>query len=348
MNAPALHFDPRTIRASTAAEQLWARIEPVIRDFKLLAAAIDRDAIRTGEVSNDGVEQLAAGFAAIEHVVGIVLDPSGDASASDREAVGARVHAELLPLMLLSDNGERWYSKPRGYAGDYLSIARMYDDTPSGHGRIGAAIDRCFLDLAAVRAVQNRRGLLATEIRATIAGASGRAARVTSLACGPARELLDVYAELPDPSVLSATLVDMDLHALAHVADARDRGGLRRHMTLLADNLVYLATGRSKAAFAEQDLVYSIGLIDYFADDFVVKLLDFVHGVLRPGGRVILGNFHPRNPTRGVMDHVLDWKLVHRDEADMHRLFRASKFARECTRIVYEDQRVNLFAECVR
>jgi hypothetical protein len=30
------------------------------------------------------------------------------------------------------------------------------------------------------------------------------------------------------------------------------------------------------------------------------------------------------------------------------RLFRASKFARHCTRIVYEPQRINLFAECVR
>jgi SAM-dependent methyltransferase len=250
--------------------------------------------------------------------------------------------------MLLSENGERWYAKPRGYAGDYLSIARMYDDEARGHGRVGAAIDRCFLGLAAVRAVQNRRGLLAAEIRATLEACRGRSAQVASLACGPARELFDVYETLGDPSVLASTLVDVDLHALAHVADHRDRLGLRRQMTLCNDNLVHLATGRAKAPFADQDLVYSIGLIDYFSDAFVVKLIDCIHGVLRPGGRVILGNFHPRNGTRAVMDHVLDWKLIHRTEADMDRLYRASAFGRGCTRITYEPQRINLFAECVK
>lgn len=199
-----------------------------------------------------------------------------------------------------------------------------------------------------MRAVQNRRALLVAEIRSTVDATSGRPAQVTSLACGPARELFDVYETLPDPGALASTLVDIDLHALAHVADHRDRIKLERQMTLVHENLVYLATGRAKAPFCEQDLVYSIGLIDYFADDFVVKLLDFVHGTLRAGGRVVLGNFHPRNGTRAVMDHVLDWKLIHRTEDDMHRLFRASAFARTCTRIVYEDQGINLFAECVK
>ena len=60
---------------------------------------------------------------------------------------------------------------------------------------------------------------------------------------------------------------------------------------------------------------------DYFGDELAVTLLNWVHDRLRPGGRVILGNFHPRNPTRALMDHVLDWKLVHRDESDLNRLF---------------------------
>ena len=70
--------------------------------------------------------------------------------------------------------------------------------------------------------------------------------------------------------------------------------------------------------------------------------------MLRPGGKVILGNFHPRNPTKAMMDHVLDWKLTHRDEADMNRLFEESAFGRACTEIQYEPGRVNLFASCVK
>ncbi len=328
------------------AERIWARIEPTLRGFKQLVAAVDRNAIRSGAVAPEQIAELERAFAGIERLLHAELD-RGAHDPSTCATVGARVQAELLPLMLLGDNAERWYAKPRGYAGDYLSIDRMYDDVPRGHGRVGPAIDRCFLDLAAVRAVQNRRALVAAEITATVAASPGRA-RVTSLACGPARELFDVYAALPDPAKLASTLVDIDLHALAHVGDRRDRAGLKRHMSLVHENLVYLATGRARATFEEQDLVYSVGLVDYFEDAFVVKLLDFVYGTLRPGGRVVIGNFHPRNGSRAVMDHVLDWKLHHRTEEDMDRLFRESAFGRPCTLVVYEEQGINLFAECIR
>ena len=199
-----------------------------------------------------------------------------------------------------------------------------------------------------MQAVQNRRGLLVEEIRKTIETRAGDVTRVVSLACGPARELFDVYAELTDPAALRSTLIDIDAEALAMVEQRRDEQGLQNSMDLVQSNLVYLATGRQQLEVEDQDLVYSIGLIDYFNDKFVVALLNFAFGILRPGGRVILGNFHPRNPDKAFMDHVLDWKLIHRDEVAMDRLFEASAFARPCTNIRFEGQGVNLFAECVR
>ncbi len=119
-------------------------------------------------------------------------------------------------------------------------------------------------------------------------------------------------------------------------------------MNLVEANLIHVAVGRRELALPAQDLVYSIGLIDYVDDNLVVKLLDWIHRILRPGGRVVLGNFHPRNPTRAAMDHVLQWRLIHRDEADMHRLLRASAFGTQCSRIIYEPQQINLFAEGVK
>ena len=70
--------------------------------------------------------------------------------------------------------------------------------------------------------------------------------------------------------------------------------------------------------------------------------------MLAPGGRVILGNFHPNNVDKAFMDYVLDWKLIHRTEDDMNRLFAQSKFARPCTRFRFEQEGINLFAECVK
>jgi hypothetical protein len=48
------------------------------------------------------------------------------------------------------------------------------------------------------------------------------------------------------------------------------------------------------------------------------------------------------------MDHVLDWRLTHRDEAAMTQLFLASKFAKPCSRIFFEDEGIYLFAECAK
>jgi len=48
------------------------------------------------------------------------------------------------------------------------------------------------------------------------------------------------------------------------------------------------------------------------------------------------------------MDHVLEWVLIHRTEADMNRLFQQSPFGKPCTRIQFETLGINLFAECTR
>lgn len=267
----------------------------------------------------------------------------------DVPALAARVQAAIVPLMRRSENGWRWYEKPRGYAGDFATIARMYDDEARGATEVDRVLDRCFLDFPAVFAVQNRRALVAAEIRAAIRGCTDRgAARVTSLACGPARELFDVYGCLDDERVLDATLIDFDREALAYCGAERTARDLDDRIDLVEANLIHVAVGRSALALAPQDLVYSIGLIDYFDDNLVVKLLDWIHSILRPGGRVVLGNFHPCNPTRAAMDHVLEWRLIHRDETDMHRLMRASAFGTQCTRITYEPQRINLFAEGIK
>jgi hypothetical protein len=63
---------------------------------------------------------------------------------------------------------------------------------------------------------------LSSEIRATVEARSDRSAAITSLACGPAQELFDVYDSLPQPGVLKSTLIDIDFQALAHVAERRD------------------------------------------------------------------------------------------------------------------------------
>ena len=334
----------RTAPDPTGSER-HKNITVQLDSMKRLFAEADRQAIRNDDQVPIGtMANIRDQFRSFCDWLNEEIGDAAPISPELRQELGARVQQELLPYMLLTKNCERLYSKPRGYAGDFLSIEGIYQDVSEGTGRLGPVIDRCFLDQPAAQAVRNRRGLLVEEIKKTMEEPHEGPTRVLSMACGPARELFDTFAMLSDPNQLRATCLDIDLQALAFVGDLRDRRKLRGNIRLENANLVYLAFGRQKIELAPLDLAYSIGLIDYFNDDFVVKLLDFVHDHLRPGGRVILGNFHPRNTTKALMDHVLDWKLIHRDEADMNRLFQASKFKAPCEEIRYEGAGVNLFA----
>jgi SAM-dependent methyltransferase len=265
-----------------------------------------------------------------------------------KEEIGARLKTELFPYLLLTKTTERFYSKPRGYAGDFLTIDRIYENQAAGSGRLGKLLDECFLAASPAMAVRNRRALIADEIGHTVEDLKGGEARIASLACGPAREVFDVFDIIDDDRRLYVTLLDIDAEALALVATRAKGHGCDHRIRTVSANLVYLALGRHQLDLPPQHLVYSIGLIDYFNDRLVGRLIDYIYSLLEPGGRVILGNFHPNNTDKAFMDHILEWQLIHRSEEDMNRLFATSKFGRGCTRIRFEQQGINLFAECIK
>jgi CRP-like cAMP-binding protein len=344
----------RMLRDRSAVEELassqWGEMSVLIEHLKAVVQKADQAALKQkGRIPGLLAEEIQSGLLSFAEVMNVTIGDAAPAHESVKVEIGQRIKRELLPYVLLTRTAERTYAKPRGYAGDFASIDQIYQNEPFGSGRVGPLLDQVFLSLPACEAVRNRRHLLVEEIELAIAEKGDRSpARITSLACGPAAEVFDVYRQLPDPSVLVTTLVDIDLQALAFLDDRISEGGLQGQMHPVIGNLVYLATGRSKLNLPPQDLIYSIGLIDYFNDKFVVALLNYVHSNLRPGGKVILGNFHPRNPTRAFMDHILDWRLIHRTEDDMNRLFLASAFGSPCSKIRFEALGINLFAEGIR
>ncbi len=292
---------------------------------------------------------IAEAFALLHEQVHALLGPSSTLGEIVQDALGQLVQRELSMFLPQTEAAYRCFRKPRGYAGDYFSIELIYRNTGGGSSAIGRLLDDCFLRMPAAQAVRNRRGLLADRIAEVLAACPpDRPARITSLACGPAREVFDALEGLDDPEGVAFNLVDMDKEALQFVRDRATETGVSERLAIHRQNLIHLSVGRGSLELPPQDLIYSIGLVDYFPDSLVVKLLDWIHGLLAPGGLVILGNFHPANPSKAMMDHVLEWRLIHRDEAHMNKLFAASAFARPCDRIDYEEQGINLFAECIK
>ena len=327
----------------------WRRVETKMHRFKQMISEADK----TARISDDVVpDELAAEiereFGSLSQNFSRLMEIDLKSRGVFANELGFRVRNELLPYIFLTKTAERVYAKPRGYPGDFLTIDLIYKNQPKGAGRVGGLIDRCFLSLPVAQAIRNRRKMFAKEILDSVSQSHGRPARVTSLTCGPGREVFDVYDRMEDKSELVTTMLDIDFSALSFVADERNRRRLEKNMSLLNENLVYVALGRKGLDLPPQDLIYSIGLMDNFEDPLVVKLINAIHGMLKPGGRLILGSFHQKNPDKALMDWVMDWKLIHRDEKQIDQLFERSGFARPCSKVQFEEQGICLLAECVK
>ena len=340
-------FQPKLGQEIPQDAEIATELSESLSRFKnLFLRAEEMERTSEGGLTEDFSREFVDFVYQLEGQVNELIGSESPLSSVRCDHLGRQLMTELLPYLLMTRVGERSYSKPRGYAGDYQTIEWIYQNEPSGYGELGSLMDSAVLGLSCARAVRNRRGLVAHQIERARALRPGQPIEITSLACGPARELFDHYQAHGSSSEVQSHLVDIDQQALEFVGQWSKDLGLDSKIDLHHLNLVYLSLGRGELKLVPQDLVYSIGLIDYFGDEFVIRFLNFIYGILRPGGRVVLGNFHTSNRSRAIMDHLFDWKLIHRDEDDMNRIFRASLFGRECSEILYEDQKLNMFACC--
>jgi extracellular factor (EF) 3-hydroxypalmitic acid methyl ester biosynthesis protein len=324
--------------------QIPPKLQNDLEDFKTAMLLVDR-ALKDRKLSDSEAQiRVSAACSALNdslcwHV----------ASQSDlAPAIGAHVFRETFPLLMLSRMNDRSFAKPRGYAGDYATIEMMYENKPTGDGRLGRFIDAWYLEQKPTVAVKNRRVLLGQAIQAEMNNwRKDTPMPVASLGSGPAQELFDVL-RVPQKPNLHATCIDIDHEALGYVASSAEKEGLSSFFTLAQDNLVHLAQGKGHTTILPQQLMYSVGLIDYLKDQFVTLLLNWTFDRLLPGGTVILGNFDSQNRDKPYMDYILEWVLIHRTPDEMKGLFRQSKFQAARVNVTHEQSGVNLFAFCTK
>jgi len=264
------------------------------------------------------------------------------------KTIGAHVFRETFPFFMLSKRFDRLYTKPKGYATDYLTIELLCSGEPDGAGRLGRFIDRWLMDLPFCRAFRNRRMVVAAEVKKLAVQWKGSASiSVASLAAGNARELLTVCKDR-DLSFIRAVCVDSDPEALSSAAGIAKELRISDRLTLLQENLMSLILGRGAIALEPQHMVYSIGLLDYVEDDYAVRLLNWISDHLVPGGTLVLGNFETSNSDRPLMDYILDWQLIHRSESQIRDLFSRSNLADGKLEVKFDDTGTQLLAVCAK
>ncbi len=259
------------------------------------------------------------------------------------------VFKELFPYFMRSRFAERAYYKPKGYAGDFLMMELIYRQQPEGDGKLGTLIDSWLLKQAPAQAVRNRRRLLRKLLDQIFRKRLENQSRIhlINLACGPSRELFDLLADCDYSPAINALCIDIDSEALQYANQRVNTFSHQASVKFMRENVVKWALGRARHDLGYQDVIYSSGLCDYLDRRLMLRLIRRCHDQLKPGGVLILGNFSTANPDRQFLDHVLYWRLIHRDEEEMGRLFRETPFGGR-VRFTTEEQGVNLFAIATR
>lgn len=323
------------------------RVTPMLR-FKTLFAEAGR-ALRHKEKIDDRVrdELIQAFRQTLSHVNRLIYHTTRF-NDHEKKLVGDWLHGEFLAFCELGTWPARALRKPQGIAGDHYTISQIYFKGNKENRPLGDIVNACFLNEPACRAVINRELHVRNVIMQLMEKNAETPTRVVSMASGPANELFAVYDSLDKDQAkrLKAVGIDMDKRACASVDDGINERKLSSCFSTEARNVLRLGTLPSH--LTEQDLVYTMGLIDYFNDKLVIKTLNSIYDMLKVGGSAIVGNFHTSCDSRIFLDYLLDWQLIYRTEDDMKRLFASSKFAGCEVSVEFEKEEVNMLARCTK
>ncbi|MFN7133269.1 MAG: class I SAM-dependent methyltransferase [Myxococcales bacterium] len=244
------------------------------------------------------------------------------------ESHGYYLRRMAWEYILGSEFLKRTNLKPRGYAGDAEMMRMCYENAYVGDYVFNKLLHKHPLETPAAQAVRNRRVLVPRVLRE----AADRfprepegGFRLFSVACGPAWELQDIYVGADDFRRFSCTLLDQDPDALEAA-----RAGIRRieaerngrvRATFLNDSVrTMLRTRDLQERFGRFHFIYSMGLFDYLTPPVARVVLSKLYALLEPGGTLLVGNYHVKNPTRHYMAYWMDWQLYYRSETDFLEL----------------------------
>ncbi len=226
------------------------------------------------------------------------------------------------PILEVGWLQNRARTKPLGYAGDHQILARMAEQICCDHP-LGRLFDDHFLRLAAPRAVRERLHHVAGTLAARCLEHRGPTYRVVSVGSGPGIDIQTALAALPqsERKKVEITLLDLDPEALEHASERILELVPERNLIARRENLYRLASNASLAAELDGvHLVICTGFFDYLRDDVAVELLRLFWKWLAPGGRMLVGNFAPHNPTRAYMEWIGNWYLTYRRAEELRDL----------------------------
>lgn len=218
----------------------------------------------------------------------------------------------------------RAFEKPRGYPGDHRMLETVYDNKPISKNAVGVYFDNYFLKNPYAVAVRIRKDRLRELLRKFITETKLKKVNILDIACGSCREIKELLHKLRTDSHVTFTCLDWDDEALDFSKDALLSISPKNvDFKFVKEDIMNIIKSEKVAqSLGKQDLIYSIGLIDYLPDRVLKKLIYALYELLEKDGQLILTHknrektFPPLPP-----DWFCDWKFVPRNKEEVVKLF---------------------------
>jgi extracellular factor (EF) 3-hydroxypalmitic acid methyl ester biosynthesis protein len=252
----------------------------------------------------DGGQALAAACdALVAHLAGL---PGDQAILAGRHVLRAAFPvlgaSRLLRLAMLGPGATRR---------DTAALEQALTGRPAGDGAVGELVDGWALRLPVFASLRAR----ASAVHEAIGSVRVDRPAVTCVQSLPGPEFGAF-----DPAV-RLTVVDSDAGALeraAAVCPARPR--------TVHESIVHLARGLGRVPMPPQDVIYGLGAFEHLDDRDAVRVIDWAHAHLRPGGVVLVGGPATDASDAAFLRHVLGWAPRRRSPAQLAHLFNRSEF----------------------
>lgn len=278
----------------------------------------------------------------LEHVV-------ADFSKEEHERHGFYFRRQLWNIIMCSPFMKRTNLKPRGYSGDSEMMRMIYLNDYEGESTFSTLMHKHPLEQSAAQAVRNRRKLIVqtlSNIQNNYPILPREKLKVLSVACGSAFEMKDILLSAEDCKKYHFTLLDQDRSALYEAATLVDQmekylGAKIEVDYLKASVRTMLAIRQLIKKWGQFDFIYSMGLFDYLTPPVATAVLGNLYQLLKPGGDILIGNFHVSNLSRTYMEYWNDWIIYYRTEEEFMDLLRDTSSAE--TSIFFEDTGCQMF-----
>jgi len=273
-----------------------------------------------------------------------------DFSPREHQLHGFYYRSHLWEFILSCPFAARATLKPRGYAGDSGQMRMIYLNDYQGNSTFSKLSHKHAVEAPASQSVRNRIELipqLINDYRSNFQITNSEI-DILSVGSGAAFELSNLIKSSQDCSKYNIVLFDQDPVALE---EARNLAGKIEEKIGAIPSICYIEGSVRTMLFSRKimepwgkfDFIYSMGLFDYLNSRVAKAVLNRLYQLLKPGGKLVVGNFNVSNPSRYYMEYWGDWSLIHRTEEEFKSLFPDRSSA--TTRLIYDETGSQMFLD---